>query len=253
MGRFTPERFAFSGPVYYTPLYPEPPMHYRHSEGFSVVYETDEEPVLDLLPPEVEPADSPPVVLLRISRHAFSTFGPHHGLSTFVRVRLDGQIYNYVTYIWVDSEAAFAAGREVWGDAKKLANIDLRWDREEVIGTVERPVGKRLLTMTMAIQRRMRPEELPAGVPGATLKVIPSPRQGAPPAIAELNQIEFAITPEAGSDGQLEVYTGPASLSFDSPSQTTPIHRLAPRRILGGFYGSFLIDLGHGETLRRHE
>lgn len=56
----------------------------------------------------------------------------------------------YEPYLYVTSEIPLAAGREIWGFCKKLANINVRLEKEIARGEVER-VGTKILTIQTTI------------------------------------------------------------------------------------------------------
>ena len=71
-----------------------------------------------------------------------------------------------------------AAGRELWGWPKKLADCRFEaggsgpGDRDGILFTTERPAGKRLLTVTMTPERPATMEDVGA-TPHLTLRYIP--------------------------------------------------------------------------------
>jgi acetoacetate decarboxylase len=249
MGRLTRDKLGFSGPGW-SPLYPAPPHFYRNTENLLFFYETDLDPVLDLLPEEVEPSQENPIVMLWFQHAPFSTFGPHQGCYGYIECVFRGEKYLYMPYLWVTSDSALAAGRELWGDAKKLADIKINIANEEIVATLERPTGVRLITARLRVEGFASPDDLGLTTPGLCIKMIPGVEQSDQPAILQL--VEDAMTPHPviGSDGRAEVFGGPASVTFDSPSQLSPISNLVPRQMLRSYYALMHIDLDYGKVLK---
>ena len=72
-----------------------------------------------------------------------------------VDVMLGDTRYMYQPSILVDNDIPLGAGREIWGYAKKIAVIEHNWGGdvmpygEQLLLTVERPRGQRLMTASM--------------------------------------------------------------------------------------------------------
>jgi acetoacetate decarboxylase len=239
------------------PLYPDPPYYYRGAKIVLGVYEADSERVARHLPPDVTPLEDPVVCIAWVCNYPFTTFGTYNEAILFVRTSLDGQGYAYCPFIYVDAEAPMAAGREVWGWPKKFAN--LRFDfggsgmgyREQFVYSVERPAGKRILTVNMSPERPAQPEEL-GGLPMLTLRKIPASEAGKPPAVCELVRTDTQMIVHRAADGSADLWAGRASVTMDSPSEMDPLHDFAPTRMLGGFYGTFDWTLPLGRQVRNY-
>ena len=59
-----------------------------------------------------------------------------------------GDMGYYIPYIYVTNDAAMAAGRELLGAPRKMADISLESECDLIQGTLERTSGKRLITFT---------------------------------------------------------------------------------------------------------
>jgi acetoacetate decarboxylase len=84
-----------------------------------------------------------------IVRYGLAGVGPYLEPYSAIHVRDPaGEMGFYIPYIYVTNDVAEAAGREVFGAPKKLVTIELKREYELIQGTLERPTGKRLLTLT---------------------------------------------------------------------------------------------------------
>ena len=143
-------------------LYPPPPYEFRRADQAWIQYEVDTEAIKQMLPPGVEPDSDPAVCEAWVCWYPWSTLGPYHEAYIMVRVVVEGVRYWYKPVIFTDSEVPLAAGREVWGFAKKLAVMSWDWGgasrggtrNEQLLFTVERPAGQRIMTFTMAPEPR---------------------------------------------------------------------------------------------------
>jgi acetoacetate decarboxylase len=82
---------------------------------------------------------------------------------------LHGEVGFYIPYIYVTNDAALAIGREWIGAPKKLAKIQLKKEYDVVQGTLERPSGKRLVTLTVKPNSRAANDVIDAYFPDHTL------------------------------------------------------------------------------------
>ena len=236
------------------PLYPDPPYYYRGAKIVLGVYEARTESVLRHLPPGVTPLEDPVVCIAWVCNYPFTTFGTYNEAIMLIRVSFEGEGYSYCPFIYVDAEAPMAAGREVWGWPKKFADLGYQGAsgngyREQFMYTVERPAGKRILTVNMSPERLAQPEEL-GGLPMLTLRKIPSSEAGKLPSVCELVRTDVSMTVHRAPDGSPDLWAGRASVTMDSPSEMDPLHDLAPTRMLSGFYGTFDWTLPQGRQVK---
>ena len=239
------------------PLYPNPPYYYRGTRGITAVWETDTQRVLHYLPPGVEPLEDPMRCVLFAVHYPFSTFGPYHEAILSVRVRFEGEGYLYTPLIYVDADAPLAAGREMWGWPKKLADFEFSFGgeggtgfREQFFFAMERPKGKRLLTVTMSPERPVPEKESEPGLPCLTLRQFPSNQPGGPPSVSQLIRTDVEGALHRSADGSPEIWTGPISVTFDSPSVQDPLHEFAPVTMLGGVYSVSDATLPQGRVVK---
>jgi acetoacetate decarboxylase len=230
-------------------LYPEPPHHFHGARQAWATYEANTAPVSSMLPPGVEPDSDPPICQLWVCDYPSTTFGPYLESFIMVRVRVDGVRYWYQRVIFTNREPALAAGREIWGFAKKLAEMDWREEAEQIVFTIERPRGKRIATFTMTRDRIAAVEEV-EGLPVLSLRYIPPSDPKRPPAAAELVRLDVigAMHKSPGLGNVL--WAGRPSVTMDSPSTVDPWYLLAPRKILAGHVQTTDFSLPLGAVVR---
>jgi acetoacetate decarboxylase len=246
-GRLDPYHSGFSQPVD-SPLYEpgELGWAYRNSFFAGALYETDEDAFLNILPTGLRPAHSPPrVSLFGLECHTVG-LGDFNEIKIEMLVELDGELHVYCPYIMVSAldgalapDAAMAVGREVIGAPKKVGQVRFRRDAGQIQVTLERPIGKRLATISVAPKQQVSPASLglDAGTPDLYLRVIPNV-EGGPPSICQL--VRYDIPKRFSST---ETFVGSASVVFDSPSEEDPWYRLRPLNIIQGFAARFDLDI----------
>jgi acetoacetate decarboxylase len=244
---------SFSMP-YGSSLYGRPPYIYRGVEDMVVAYEADAERLKPLLPPGVTVAGDVAECLAWTRWIPFSSFGPYHEAYAMVKAQFDGNTYLYNPFMIVDNEVALAVGREVWGYPKKLGKFTRGWGNssagfgEQLLCKVERPLGHTLMSASMACSERADPEELDAGYPILSLRIIPDAEDLSRPCVAQLIALELPVSVKTGSDGAPEFYKGPAQLRFEG-SASDPWDLASPVRIGKGFFGVFDFDLVPGRVV----
>lgn len=220
-------------------LYTQHPYYYRDVKRLSITYETDLNPALDILPEFVDPLTDPPQVVVTVTDVGYHIpLGPYAEAYVAIRAQFKGEPIRYVAYIWVTSDAAMAAGREIYGAPKKLGKVTLSNSSpcsELLQGIVERPEGNRILIANAFLTGIADLSDL-KGEPAAALKVIPDSCGGKEPAIAELLRIDSNYQISSASDNQLELYKGLGSIAFGSSLQTDPVQELVPRKILSTYF-----------------
>ena len=235
------------------PMYEAPPYPFRNVQDLMIRYEADSNAVMELLPPHLEPADDPVICTSWARWVPFSAFGAYHEAFVMVDVMLDGTRYMYQPAILVDNDIPLGAGREIWGYAKKIAVIEHNWGgdvmpyMEQLLLTVERPRGQRLMTASMVCDRKASPDEL-AESPVLSYRHIPSAETAARPSVSELVRLDVTGALRKSADGSPELYAGRAALTLASTAADS-WHQLAPLRILGGFFAVVDFDLDFGRVV----
>jgi len=225
-GRLTPEKFGYTMPVD-EPLYPKPPVYYRDMETITVSYETDENAALDILPEAAGfELTLPATVRIVIAKMPFTTFGAYEEAYQFLDCTWEGEPCIYPVRILLNQESALAAGREIWGNPKKLGHIEWQQESEVMQGIVERPKGTRICTVQMKPERPVDLE--PYDMKPMGLRVIPNP-EGGDPSLADLVLNSCHVTPK-------QAWSGRGSISFGVESDLDPWHTLPVRRVTDALY-----------------
>jgi len=234
-------------------LYPRPPYEFRRADQAWVQYEADAESVARLLPPGVVADSDPPICEAWVCCYPWTTFGPYHEAFLMVRVVVDGVRYWYQPVIFTNNEVPLGAGREIWGFAKKLAVM--RWDwggaaaggtqGEQLLFTVERPAGQRIMTLTMVPERFVDPSDREA-LPVLSFRHLPPSEAGRPPAASELVRLDIEGALYVGADGRPEFWTGRGSVNMPAETDIDPWYLLRPTRVLGAYWttSDFSLPLG---------
>ena len=246
-GRLDPLTRGYSQPVD-APLY-EPGSRgwaYRNSFFAGVLYETEREAFLDVLPAGLTPTHDPPQVFIWGIECRTTGLGDFNEMKIEMLVDWQGEQHVYCPYIMVSAlegalapDAAMAVGREVIGAPKKIGLIRFLRDANQITVTLERPIGKRLVTLSVGPKEQLTPKELgiDQSLPNLYLRVIPNV-EGGPPSIAELVRYEIPIR-----CSETESVRGTGSVVFDSPSAEDPWYRLRPVKVIQGLAARFDLDI----------
>ena len=243
-GTLTPERFGYSMPVD-APLYPAPPLRFQDAQFVVLTYETDADAAAAVLPAGLT-LPLPAVATVTMAHYPSSSVGTYTEAIQQIQCAWEGQRRSYVSKILLDNDAAIAAGREIYGFPKKHAFVELKRAGGEFTGTLERPQGHRLLSITMTLQRSIQvPAEQGEGGTLA-LRVIPNAEDSAQPSIAELVETKMLTTVK-------EAWTGLGSLEFGPPSEADPWSALPVRTLLGASHAVLDFELPVGRVIKRYQ
>ena len=237
------------------PLYPPPPYEFRAARQTWVVYEADPAGIAPMLPEGVRIDGDPAVCAAWACHYPASSFGPYLEAYVVVRVEVGEERFWYQPVIVTDAEAPMAAGREVWGYGKKLAHIT--WSgrdaggpgTEQLVMTVERPAGVRLMTLSMLPERLIDGPELMGlasaePLPTLSHRVIPG-------LVDELIAVDVRPRSHRGADGRLELWRGRGAVELGSGSAADPWHVFRPTRVLDAFSACTDFVLPQGRVVPR--
>jgi acetoacetate decarboxylase len=103
--------------------------------------------------------------------------------------------------IYVDSDAALCAGREIWGFPKKLAHIEVEQEADQVRACLVRG-GTELLSLTGSIEERVDPTAVAAlgALPIYNQKLIPG-SAAKEPDVDRLTQVYLDMVIHEASSG----------------------------------------------------
>jgi acetoacetate decarboxylase len=215
-------QFGFSMPPY-APLFPKPPYYYKNASLMIFKYVTDVS-VARMVPDMVELAD-PPTAGLVFASYPSSNLGPYDEVVLFLDVVYNGRPLQFAAFLYVTTDAAMAAGREMGGYPKKIARIEFLPGPAQT-AVMERPAGLRICSGTMRPEQRQIPGPNPQKTTGPpppvvldylTIRLIPSPQANQPPTLAELLETRWTVDCS-------EVWTGPGSCQFTGASELDPLH-----------------------------
>jgi acetoacetate decarboxylase len=221
-GSLKPGQLGFSMPAY-APLFPKPPYFYKNASLMIFKYVTSDS-AARMVPDSVELAD-PPTAGLVFASYPASNLGPYDEVVLYLDVTFNGRPLQFAAFLYVTTDAAMAAGREMGGYPKKIARIEFL-PGPTLTGVLERPAGLRICTGTMRPEVRQLPGpdlQQPASSPPPlvlnylTLRLIPSPQLNQPPSLAELLETHWTLAPS-------EVWTGPGSCQLTGASEIDPLH-----------------------------
>lgn len=228
---------------------------YWNCDALSVFFAISSD-IEDILPEGIEPYSHPPQGGLWLSRYKLSTLGEYNEFLSVIQVKdVNGEMAYYIPYIYVTNDAAMAAGRELAGAPKKLADMDLNSELDVIKGTLERPSGKRLLTLTFKPEERAKggliDVMLPRPTPLLSVRHLPpiSGGDGLTQLVRWYSKIDFHKDPE----GERRIWMGPMSVSYDSPSTIDPIHKIEIGDIYAGIYFQFDMTLGITEVQKEYK
>ncbi len=204
---------------------------------------TIESDIKRLLPKGLVPAADLPIGVVVVARYGLSNFGPFLEQYSGIQVRdPNGETGYYIPYIYVTNDAAMASGREHLGAPKKLAHIKLVREGDLIQGTLERPAGKRLLTLTAQpntrISATMR-QMLPTRSNAYAVRHLPPIGEPGKGGVTQLVKWRSERTFRRDQWGEEIIFSGPVSLTYDSPSVIDPVHNLAIGQIMLGVYEEF--------------
>ena len=193
------------------------------STSFTAVYETDSGLIEQVLPPPLAATEEPlvkvSIATVEIDRPGVPTFGA----GTFgVQCRHGDVVGFYPLLMPMTTEQSVIGGRETFGEPKKLAQIALDRDEEELVGTVTR-MGTTIIEMRGRVTGS---EEPPAPFERTDfyLKFLRDPGGAgfdAPPSLVHCHRVETNRTRET-VDGEIIL----------RESRFDPVADLPVRRIL---------------------
>lgn len=246
-GQLSPGNFGFTMPVSNPPI-DRPPYYFRNIESMTFVYETPTEAAAALLPEGLMLPATTSLAQVTFNRFHFSTVGCYNEAIFGINCFWEGEPVVYYDTILVDNEVGLITGREPYGFAKLFANIEFKRENNLIIGYAERPAGKRVVTGVLRPRDLLEPGP---SIPAVTLKVIPSPEEGAPPEVCELVMLRTEKSVVQGSDGRYEAFTGPGNVTFDSESVINPCFRLPVQKMVQSSWGYYNFTLPYGKVIKR--
>ncbi|MFA5959239.1 MAG: acetoacetate decarboxylase [Tatlockia sp.] len=197
---------AFAMPLH-NPSYPKGPYRFTNREYLIITYETDLDLLREAVPAPLEVVE--PLIQFEVIRMPDSTgFGDYTESGQVIPVRYKGKAGSYSHAMYLDDEPPIAAGREIWGFPKKLAQPTLKVEKETLIGTLD--YGScRIATATMGFKyQELMQKNLATSMaaPCYLLKIIP--HVDGTTRVCELVEYQLKNIVIKGA------WTGPARLDF---------------------------------------
>jgi acetoacetate decarboxylase len=221
-------------------LYPEPPYYYEKAELASIIFSVNREAIEGIVPEPLKLAKSP-MIMAFVAWYPETTIGPYHEAATLIQASLktaDGKKVEgfYCNSMFVDSDIALAAGREIWGYPKKFAEMSVENTGDKVIGLLRR---NNIDVMKITIEPQNTISQVP-DINTITLKQIFKP-DGSGLELQELIETPQKIT-------AVNTNAGAATIEFQE-SETDPLHLLAPKAVVQGLYGIVNLVLPYGHVI----
>ncbi len=124
----------------------------------TVQFLTDPATVVRLLPPGLEPYETP-LAIATVGRWESSCLGDFAGGVLSFVVRRGDEVGGYPLAMFMDSEPSLTFGRDLFGEPKKLGRVALSIDGDRVHGAVERN-GTTLIEMDATIGEDRGPSKV---------------------------------------------------------------------------------------------
>lgn len=220
-------RNAFAMPLT-NPAYPIGPYRFVDREYLIITYRTDPQKLRALVPEPLQTEE--PLVKYEFIRMPDSTgFGDYTESGQVIPVSFEGRKGNYTHCMFLNDHPPIAAGRELWGFPKELADPRLEAEIDTLVGELHYH-KLRIAVGTMGYKHKQA--DLAAvrkslDAPNFLLKIIP--HVDGTPRICEL--VEYHLT-EINLKG---AWTGPAELSLTSHA-LAPLAELPVLEIVGGLH-----------------
>jgi acetoacetate decarboxylase len=252
-GGYTGMSIPFDAPLY--DFNRERGIEYRNCDGIMAAFFTSKD-VVNLLPEGLELYTDPPQGAIWFSRYGNSTLGEYNEFISLILAKdVHGKLGYYIPYIYVTNDAALTAGREGFGAPKKLADIKLENKLDFIQATLERPSGKRLVTATFKPVERVLGDAidiyLPYPTPLLSIRHLPwvkNSNDGLTQLISWHAEIDYHRDPR----DERMIWTGPMSITYDSPSVSDPVHKIKIEEILASVYFQFDMKLKSDEVQKEY-
>jgi acetoacetate decarboxylase len=200
----------FSTPIG-SSLYPNAPYFYKDARLFLALFNPTEDSLKKMLPDPLRPSQMP-LAGLMFGEMPCVEAGTFMEAGLLAQCMFDNQktkeeeVGVYFAHNYVDTDVALAAGREIWGYPRKLADIKLKMKKDTVEGTVVRD-GNTILKATCTLDEDG--EWIDSG-PNLNFKVIPSVT-GSGYDLTQLTAAYLTYDTKTGRSGdvQFEIQSGP--------------------------------------------
>lgn len=228
-------------------LYPPPPIEYKNSRALALVFQCVPNMKKYYLPIELESIENGLDTLI-ILEYPETSIGPYNEAVLLLSCTYQNKPGVYVYSIYVDDDVALAAGREIWGIPKKIADITLsKIKKNKINGTAIRK-GETIFEVSAEImdtEPGLSPKDMFESLPFYNLKIIPDVADNTKPALRQLTETSIIIEKVHTQNGVLANYLKSRQSQYDIS------HEVLKDAVkdLGGFYAEYDWILPNGKIL----
>ncbi len=220
-------------------LYPEPPYYYPKAEMVIIVFTVDRNDIAGIIPAPLQVPRSP-MIMAFVAWYPETTIGPYHEAATLIQSFLkteSGKVEGfYCNSMFVDSDIAFAAGREIWGFPKKLAEMSVKKEGSKTTGLLRR---NKIDVMKITVDCQNVIQQLP-DASTITLKQIFKP-DGSGLELQEFIKTKMEMK-------AVNIKAGSSTIEFQK-SDSDPLYILSPKILMQGIAGTANLVLPYGTVV----
>ena len=214
-------------------IYPPPPYKYPHMRSMVALFQVEKEYKKPFLPADFEPMDLFDAIF--IVEYPDSTIGPYNENLILLSCMYKNKPGLFVFNIYVDSDIALTAGREIWGYPKKICQIDLSpVEDNKITGSLTR-MGVKFLEAQIELTDRPTGMDIPKlieSLPIYNVKLIPNVDGGPTPALRQITETVLGFDAQHKNFGAKTNYIKTQFSEFDICDEIIK----NAKKDLGGFY-----------------
>lgn len=228
------------------PTFEAGPIRLHAREHLRIIYETDRDALLKVLPEDMEMTERPTVVLEWITSSGSGGFGKYGKTTQFIecKLRSTGERVNFYLQSFVNTSSAITAGMEVFGQAQRRGDPGLAVQRDTVLGSLKYgSVSVAEASMAFKYQEMDVDEATRIlSTPQMNVKIIPGVDGGCHD-VCQLVKVQHSEVSVS------KAYTGPARLDM-IPHVNCTLADLPVRRIIRGEHVFADLTLPSGTVVR---
>ena len=228
-------------------LYPPPPIIYKRARALALMFQCTPNLKRSYLPPELESIENSLDAFI-VLEYPETSIGPYNEALLLLSSTYKNKPGMYVFSIYVDDDVALAAGREIWGIPKKMAEIKLsRVKKNRINGTVSRK-GKMIFDISARIMNNepgLSPRDMFESLPFYNVKLIPDIEDNTKPALRQLTETFIKIEEIQAQNGATANYLKSQPSKYD----ISYVILKDAIKDLGGFYAEYNMVLPNGKIL----
>jgi len=214
-------------------MYPPPPYTYPKMRSMVALFQVEKEIKTQFLPPEFEPLDLFDCIF--IIEYPDSTIGPYNENLILLSCMYKNKPGLFVFNIYVDSDIALTAGREIWGYPKKICQIDLSPVEDNIVSGSLTRMGVKFLEAEIELGERPPGLDIPSliqSLPIYNVKLIPNVDGGKEPALRQITETILGFKTLHKNNGAKTLKISTTFSKFDI------CHEILKdsKKDLGGFY-----------------